>query len=314
MSFGDHLDELRRRLIAGVAGFAVIFVVGLVFGGRLMEVITAPVLAELQAAGQAANLLATSPLESFASYMKVAAVTALVIGMPWLLYQAWLFVAPGLYKNEQRFVYVLMPLSVLLTIAGIAFLYYLVLPLSLYFLISFGAGLIDSQAATSPLVEGLTLPTVPVLSADATGVPAGSMWVNSTLGHLRIQVTDEKVMGLPLISGGTIAQQYRISEYVDLVFMLGLAFAVCFQVPLVLMLLSWAGLLRAGDVVKYRKQVMFGCVIAAALLPTQDPGSLLLLSGALILLFEFGLVLMRTTALRRAAGLDAPRTDAEAEA
>ena len=70
-------------------------------------------------------------------------VFALVLGMPWVLYQTWRFVAPGLYAQERRFVYVLFPLSVALTLAGIAILYFIILPLTLRFLNFYG-----SQART----------------------------------------------------------------------------------------------------------------------------------------------------------------------
>lgn len=325
MSFGEHLEELRTRLIHSLIGVAALFILGLFFGSTLLEILCAPVLHELHEAGQAPSLLATSPLEAFGSYIKVATVFALLLGMPWLLFQLWLFVAPGLYANEQRFVYFLLPLSVVLTLVGVAVLYFIILPISLYFLITFGSGLIDQHMPSIALPEGALLGNVPVLKGDPTGAAVGSMWVNDALGQIRVQVSAGKVMGLPLVSGGMIAQQYRISEYVDLVFLLALAFAIAFQVPLVLLLLGWAGFLTPQDLTKYRKQVLLGCVIGAALLPTQDPWSLILLSVMLYGLFEFGIVLMRFVPARRvAAGLmnsaagsvatAGPATDGEAEA
>lgn len=314
MSFGDHLDELRRRFIWSIAGVLVLLVFGIVFGDRLMAVIADPAVQALRAAGQGGGFQATSPLEGFGSFVKIATVTAIVLGMPWILYQFWLFISPGLYPHEQRFVYLLMPLSGLLTVIGLAALYFLILPLSLYFLITFGSGLLSSTVTTSPLPEGITLPVTPVLPADPEGAAAGSMWVNSTLGQLRIQVDAKTVMGMHLVSGGLIAQQYRISEYVNLVFLLGVSFAVAFQLPLVLMLLSWTGMVRAADVKRYRKQIIFGCCVGAALLPTQDPWSLLALSSMLVLLFEFGIVLMRFVPARRVMGEVDPVTDGEAEA
>jgi len=315
MSFGEHLNELRTRLVHGLIGLVVLFIIALVFGGPILEFLCAPLLTELKANGQAPVLLATSPLEAFGSYIKVATVAALLTGMPWILLQLWFFISPGLYPKEQRFVYFLLPMSVVLTLTGVTVLYYVILPISLYFLINFGSGLIDPAIATATIPEGMILPTIPVLSGDPVGVPSGSMWVNEALGSIRIQVDPERIMGLPLVSGGMIAQQYRISEYVNLLFLLGLAFAIAFQVPLVLLLLGWAGFLQPQDLTRYRKQVIFGCVIGAALLPTQDPWSLIILSCMLYGLFEFGILLMRLVPARRvAAGLiTAPTRSSDAD-
>lgn len=315
MSFGDHLDELRARVVHTLIGLAVLFAVALYFGGWLLELLSDPLTAELRATGQAPSMLATSPVEAFGAYLKVAAVATLVVGMPWILFQMWLFVAPGLYERERRFAYFLLPFSGVLTALGFCVLYFIILPLSLYFLISFGSGLIPDRTARFPLPEAITLPDVPLFAADPADPPVGSMWFNTTIGQLRLQVEPGVAKGVALVGGGLIAQQYRVSEYIDLIFMLGLAFAVAFQVPLVLLLLSWLGLVEPANLTRWRKQVIFGCVVGAALLPTQDPWSLLLLSGMLIALYEFGVLLIRFVPARRVLG-DPVRepTDGDAEA
>lgn len=302
MSFGEHLDELRKRLVFALVGLGALFVLGLVFGGPLLSFLTAPLIGALRDAGEAPNLLATSPLETFASYLKVATVFALVLGMPWVLFQTWRFVAPGLYAQERRFVYFLFPLSIALTLAGIAILYLVILPLTLRFLILFGTGLVGTTPTTAPLPEGAPpLASMPVLDADPTDAPVGSMWFSRSLGQLRLQVEPARAVGWPASAGGAIVQQYRISEYVNLVFMLGLAFAIAFQVPMVQLLLAWAGLLKHQTLTAYRKHVLLGCVVGAALLPTQDPWSLIVLSALLYGLFELGIVLMRVVPARRIA-------------
>lgn len=301
MSFGDHLDELRRRVMFALLGAAVIFVVAMIFGEQLLALVTDPVAHALHAAGQPETLLATSPLEGFGAYLKVVVVATAVAGLPWFLYQAWLFIAPGLYANEQRFVYVLMPMSVAMTAIGLACLYFVVLPMCLFFLIDFGAGLMRDTAARAPTPAGVVLPQMPVLDADPSDAPVGAMWFSRSTGQLRVMAEEGRVVSVSLGMSGRIAQQYRVSETIDLILMMGLAFAIAFQVPLVLMLLSWAGLLRPQQLTGYRKQVIFACVVGASLLPTQDPLSLMLLSGILIGLFELGILLMRLTPLRAAA-------------
>jgi sec-independent protein translocase protein TatC len=306
MPFGEHLEELRRRLVWALIGIGVLLAVGLAIGGTLMDIVAAPLLAELKEAGQAPSMLATSPLEAFGAYIKVATVFALAMGMPWTLYQAWLFVAPGLYPREQRFAYVLLPLSGALTAAGLLVLYYVILPISLYFLISFGSGLMARPPQAVDLPPGTVLPSLPVLAGDPSEPPVGATWINEPMRQVRVRVGPGRTMGYPLVDTGTIAQQYRVSEYVNLFFLLGLAFGIAFQVPIVLLVLSWAGIIGPADLAAKRRHVILGCVIGAALLPTQDPWSLLLLSGLLVGLFELGIVLMRFVPAGRVAGVTSP--------
>lgn len=319
MSFGEHLDELRRRVLWSALGVAVLFVVALIFGSPLLRLLTAPLIGALKAADQATTLLATSPLEGFGAYIKVATAAAVLVAMPWILYQLWLFVAPGLYPRERRFVYFLLPLSGLLTVAGALFLYFVILPISLFFLISFGAGLLRDDPLSAPLPPHISLPEIPILTHEPSEPEVGQLWVNSTTAQLRIRADANTTVGVPLVAGGMIAQQYRISEYVNLVLLLGIAFAVAFQLPLALLLLAWVGLVRPEDLTKHRRHVIFGCIVGSALLPTQDPWSLLALSGVLYALFELGIAFMRFVPPSRVAeGLirrpGGAHTDADEEA
>lgn len=301
MSFGDHLEELRKRVFWALAAPVPVFVALLFLGQPLLEFLTAPLLSSLKQAGEPAHLIATSPVEPFAAYVKVAMVATLLVAMPWMLYQLWLFVAPGLYAKERRFVYFLLPLSGLLTTAGLVFLYYVLLPLSLFFLIEFGTGLVRHDAPRIDVPAGVVLPSVPMLAGDPGGAKPGEMWLNQQSGELRIGGEGGRVYTMPLRSGAGIAQEYRLAEYVDLVFLLGLAFAFAAQLPVVLMLLSWVGMINHTMLSKYRRHAAFGAVVLGALLPTQDPGSLLLLGGVLYSLYELGIVLMRFMPASRVA-------------
>ncbi len=316
MSFGDHLEELRLRVVLSLLVPVPLFIVAVVFGRRLLEFIIAPLISALQRAGQPAMLLATSPVEPFATYMKVAAVTALLGSLPWILYQLWLFIAPGLYAREKRFVYFLIPLSALLTAAALAFLYKILLPIALFFLINFGAGLVTQDVTKVELSPTTRLAQAVVLEGDPIEPQAvGAAWVNRPLNELRIQLTETEIGGIPLSRGGAggVAQQYRLSEYINLVFALALAFAITSQLPVVLMLLSWVGLVHHSVLVKYRRHALVAAVVAGALLPTQDPASLVLLGGTMYALFEFGILLMRLVPAERIArGIgDRPRTDGD---
>lgn len=121
----DHLIELRGRLLRAVAGLFVVLVAMLPFGNKLYAALAAPLLAKLPPGGQ---LIAVEVASPFFAPLKLAFFAALMITMPWLLYQAWAFVAPGLYQREKRLAVPLLASSVLLFYTGCAFAFFLVLP------------------------------------------------------------------------------------------------------------------------------------------------------------------------------------------
>ena len=120
-----HLLELRSRLLRGVVGLVVVLLGLLPFANKLYALLAQPLLDKLPKGGQ---LLATQVASPFFAPMKLAFFVALVVAMPWLLYQAWAFVAPGLYRREKRLAFPLLSSALLLFYAGCAFAYFLVLP------------------------------------------------------------------------------------------------------------------------------------------------------------------------------------------
>ncbi|MEO6170375.1 MAG: twin-arginine translocase subunit TatC [Lysobacter sp.] len=121
----DHLVELRGRLLRAVTGLFVALLVMLPFGNKLYAWLAAPLLEKLPPGGQ---LIAVEVASPFFAPLKLAFFAALMITMPWLLYQAWAFVAPGLYQREKRLAVPLLASAVLLFYAGCAFAFFLVLP------------------------------------------------------------------------------------------------------------------------------------------------------------------------------------------
>ncbi|WP_287596588.1 twin-arginine translocase subunit TatC [Thermomonas sp.] len=121
-----HLLELRSRLLRGAVGLAVVLACLLPFANTLYGYLALPLLAKLPKGGQ---LIATQVASPFFAPMKLAFFAALVVAMPWLLYQAWAFVAPGLYRREKRLALPLLSSALLLFYAGCAFAYFLVLPM-----------------------------------------------------------------------------------------------------------------------------------------------------------------------------------------
>lgn len=132
-TFIAHLIELRDRLLRIVVGFLLVFICLFPFANKLYTLLAQPLLARLPAGGQ---LIATAVTTPFFVPMKVAMLAAMVLSLPYTLYQAWGFVAPGLYAHEKRFVLPLVAASTLLFFAGMAFAYFLVFPVVFGFIVS----------------------------------------------------------------------------------------------------------------------------------------------------------------------------------
>ncbi len=130
MTFVEHLVELRNRLLRVVIVVAVLLVCMMPFANRLYALLAAPLLAEMQ---MGSSMIATQVASPFLTPFKLALVAAVLIGMPYILYQFWAFVAPGLYRNEKRLVFPLMVSSSFLFYLGMAFAYFVVFPLMFAF-------------------------------------------------------------------------------------------------------------------------------------------------------------------------------------
>ncbi len=120
-----HLIELRTRVMRGVFGLGVVLLVLLPFANRIYGWFAAPLLAKLPPGGQ---LIAVEVASPFFAPLKLAFFVAIVVSMPWLLYQAWAFVAPGLYQKERRLALPLLGSAMVLFYTGCAFAFFVVLP------------------------------------------------------------------------------------------------------------------------------------------------------------------------------------------
>jgi sec-independent protein translocase protein TatC len=140
MSFLEHLEELRRRLLYALGGLGIAFVFCLSFSERLWNVVRQPATAALETLGyQDTNLVFTSPMESFTIiWVKLPLLVGIFVASPWLLYQVWAFVAPGLYKRERRFAAPFILCSASLFILGGLFAYFVAFRFGLTFLLGIG--------------------------------------------------------------------------------------------------------------------------------------------------------------------------------
>ena len=124
-SFMSHLIELRQRLVRAVGTVLVLFLIFIFWpgSGRIYDFLAAPLMSALP---EGAKMIATGVITPFMVPMKVTALAAFVVARPYVLYQAWAFVAPGLYEHEKKLALPLVVASSVLFIAGMAFCYYIV--------------------------------------------------------------------------------------------------------------------------------------------------------------------------------------------
>jgi sec-independent protein translocase protein TatC len=140
MTLGEHLEELRRRLIYSLLGLAVGMVGSLFFAVEVIRLLGHPYREALRQLGIGDESLAVLSVGAgFDVYMKTALYCGLLVASPWIIHQAWAFISAGLYRRERRVVSAAVPFFVLLFLAGASFFYFLVAVPAIRFLVHFDA-------------------------------------------------------------------------------------------------------------------------------------------------------------------------------
>ena len=138
MGFLDHLEELRRRIVYSIAAVAIGFFACWWKVEWIYDLMQRPILEVLRANGMSEKLVYLNPTEPFNLYLKIAALAGLFVTSPFVLYQVWMFISPGLYRHEKRYVVPFMTSTIALFLTGGFFGYKVVYPQALAFLIHFG--------------------------------------------------------------------------------------------------------------------------------------------------------------------------------
>jgi sec-independent protein translocase protein TatC len=304
MSFGDHIEELRMRLIRAILGFLVAMVVGLIIGKWVLDLIQAPVQSQLDAfyrervqrerdkvkaeesqqadadsAGKEegkeydvfmdmkdgqgrrpvtmfipktrqremildnqdfehvlnrpASLTSLTITEAFFTYFQVSIICGFVLASPWIFYQLWLFVAAGLYPHEKRYVYLYLPVSLALFLAGVFLCEFVALPIAVKYLLGF----------------------------------------NEWLG---------------------VEPELRLSEWLSFAILMPVIFGLAFQTPVVMFFLERMGIVQVEVFTKHRRiAILLLAVAAAVLAPAGDIGSMMLLAIPMWTLYEVGILMCR---------------------
>ena len=335
MSFGEHLEDLRTRLVWALLGTLAAAVVTLYYGNEIIKILLKPLNRAQLAAGLPPITTGGGVLDGFSIWMKVSLISAAIIASPWILYQIWKFVEAGLYQNERRVVYLLAPFSAIMMAAGTAFTYYFLLPITLAFLMLFSVGFgpassdtsgpldaitdfigrmaagVEEKPAEAPqkpesivpppvIVDGtVTLMQVPQVIEDPEKPAPGQMWVNTSQNALKIRVGDRTMVTYLAVSA-MFSPLINLNDYISFALFMTLGMVIAFQLPVAMMIGGWVGIVDSDGLRKARKMVVLICVIAGAVLtPSSDPISMFAVAIPLWLLFELGLFLMRFMEKRR---------------
>lgn len=138
MSFFEHLEELRQRLLRAILGLLIATAICFYFSDYIYAWLAQPLTDTLRSLGMSDKLVYTNPIDPFNLYIKLSLVAGIFLSSPWILYQFWLFISPGLYRHEKRYVWPFVFLTSSLFIGGGLFAHELALPPALRFLVEFG--------------------------------------------------------------------------------------------------------------------------------------------------------------------------------
>lgn len=228
LPFISHLIELRDRLLKVILCVLLVFLALASYANEIYSFLAGPLMKHMP---KNSTMIAIDVASPFFTPFKLALVVAIFISVPFILYQFWAFVAPGLYKRERRMIFPLLIASTLLFYLGVVFAYFVVFPLVFTFL--------------------------------TTAAPEG------------------------------VAVMTDITKYLDFVLTMFFAFGVCFEVPIVTVVLVWTGLVTPADLSAKRPYVFLAAFIIAMPLTPPDVLSQTLLAIPMWLLFEIGLLFSR---------------------
>lgn len=229
MSLWDHIGELRSRLVKAMVGIVVVFLLAMTFSDFLLVYLQQPLLEALPKDNS--KLHFTGPLDVFVVSIKVGLLMGVIGGSPIWLYQFWKFFEPALYPKERKYILPFVFASVILFLTGVAFCFYIMLPMALDFLITY------------------------------------SMQV-----------------GTPIIT---------IKDYMSMVMVLIFGFGLIFETPVILILLALLDLVSAESLSEYRRFVLIGILVVAALLTPPDPISQMAMAGPVFIMYEISIIIIR---------------------
>lgn len=232
----EHLNELRIRATWALGALVIGTVVSFIFARRILLLLLSPYDAQLQI---------LRPTEGIETFFKVALVSGVILAMPLMLYQFWLFISPGLTRRERRYVYIFIPAATGLFLLGVAFAWFVLTPAAVGFLSTF-------------------MPEV-------------------------------------------FVTEWTSREYIGFILAMLFWLGASFQMPIIVYILSWVGLLNGKVMLEqWRFAVVGVAVLAAAITPSIDPVTMMLTMAPLLILYflSIGLAFLGYRRFERSMAID----------
>lgn len=305
MTLGEHLEELRSRIIRALVAMLIGALVCWGFVGYITGLLTWPMYKVLAAHDQPTDMYQMAPQELFLMDLKVAMVSGFIVTAPYALAQIWGFVAAGLYRHERRWVRRFVPISISLFFVGAFFMLFVVAPAMLDFFVDYRPSYPPIFNPQTPMtgVSAQTQPSWPttqpwpMFKDDPEKPPQGMPWINLQSHEVRIHLGEQTYTINSLHkaqSGNRIVSMIRITDYIFFVLEMMAAFGIGFQMPVVVALIATLGIATAKEMGGFRKHVYFVIAIASAIItPSADWLSMSALMVPMMALFEVGLLIAR---------------------
>jgi sec-independent protein translocase protein TatC len=231
MSFLEHLDELRKRLIMSVIALAVGCIVAFIFINQIFRFVIGPLKAMLPNQG---TFIATEGPEVFMLYLKVGVLSGLFVALPFVLWQLWLFIAPGLYSHEKKFAIPFVLFSTVFFCSGALFSHYIAFPYTWKFFLTFESDFVHFMPKLGPtfslyvkmlLAFGVIFQMpVLVLALSRMGVITAGFLVR----HTKYAVLIIFILGAVLSPGGDIPSQLMMAGPMLVLYAISIAIAWIF--------------------------------------------------------------------------------------